>query len=239
MSSRGRSLTRSKRARSSSSSGAAMVSRSRSRVRTSGVTRKWPYASNGMGMLWDPFPAKARALLRYSQVITLTTSTGLTDLNIFRAASIFDPDWTGTGHQPYGHDTYQSIYNHYMVDSATLTMTPITTGSSQIFGISLTDDTTVQGDYNTVRETKGTRVGVAVGTGPRETLTKVYSRKQNFNSASDKPLSANFGASPAEDMYFHCWAEAPTSTTGATTVSYLITISYIVDMWELKDLGQS
>jgi len=36
---------------------------------------------------------------------------------VFRANSLFDPDVTNAGHQPYGFDTLSSIYTRYKVES--------------------------------------------------------------------------------------------------------------------------
>ena len=34
---------------------------------------------------------------------------------LWRVTSIFDPDYTGTGHQPFGRDLWASMYNYYSV----------------------------------------------------------------------------------------------------------------------------
>lgn len=224
-----------KRARSSSKPRS--KSATKLAIKTNQQKQIWPYRSNGMGPMWDPFPAQAQAIMRYSQVVSLNPSAGLTAPYLFRANSIFDPDYTGIGHQPYGHDTYASIYNHYSVAKATITMSPASSANS-IYGISLTDDTTVQADYDTIRETKGTKMGIC-NQSVAPTVVQVYSDKQNFSKTVSQPTSALFGASPAEVMYFHIWSEGTSSTVEGNNVDYLITISYIVNMWELKDLGQS
>lgn len=211
---------------------------SRSMVRTNATKRIWPYPS-GMSPLWDPFPAKAKALLRYSQVVEINPATGIPSAQLFRANSIHDPDFTGIGHQPYGHDTYASIYNHYNVRSATITMTP-TTSTNGIYGITLTDDSTVQADYNTVRELKSTRMSTnSISAGNPKTVTNYFNVNKNFDLPFQKATSASFGASPAEGMIFHCWFEGSSNTVDPQNTSFLFTISYVVDMWELKDLGQS
>jgi len=72
-----------------------------------------------------------------------TASGNVLSFYAFRANSIFDPDQTGTGHQPMGHDTWQSIYNHYVVESSTIraTFTPAAQGAFPgVGGIRLDDD---------------------------------------------------------------------------------------------------
>ncbi len=55
---------------------------------------------------------------KYSDVITSSTVTsGAGAHYVFRLNNIYDPDLTGTGHQPYGFDVMALIYNRYRVNS--------------------------------------------------------------------------------------------------------------------------
>lgn len=207
--------------------------------KTTPIQRIFPYSAKGTSPLFDPFPAKIQAKLRYTTTKALpVTISGTVSPYIFSANGIFDPDVSGLGHQPYGHDTYQTIYNHYSVESATITMTP-TNGNQCIFGITLTDDTTVNASYDTVREVKTTRMGVNNGQ-PNSSLsiTKTYNRDQIYQKGSQKDVTSLFGARPVDQQYFHCWAEGILDNV-TVNPTFLFTITYIVDMWELKDLGQS
>ena len=213
-------------------------SRSSRRGSTNYVKRTWPLYS-GMSQAWDPFPAKATAIMRYSAVLFIDPSSAIPGHQLFRANSIHDPDFTGIGHQPYGHDTYATIYNHYNVRNCKITMTP--TGTADlIYGITLTDDSTVNSNYDTVRELKGTRMAVlSADAGTQSSVVNSFNVNQNFDVPFQKATSASFGASPSESMVFDCWAEAPNSTADPSAMSFLFTLTYTVDIWELKDLGQS
>jgi len=63
----------------------------------------------------QPFPPRFRTLENYSDIITYSLTAGIMQDYIFRLNSTFDPDLTGTGHQPTGRDTYATIYNRYRV----------------------------------------------------------------------------------------------------------------------------
>ncbi len=60
------------------------------------------------------FPDLYMCKLCYSTQITQTGSTIST--NTFRVGSIFDPDFTGTGGQPTGHDQLALLYERYQVN---------------------------------------------------------------------------------------------------------------------------
>jgi len=72
-----------------------------------------------MAPLSDPFPIRWNRTLRYSQLLTLTAgASGLFGTEqIFRLNSLFDPDLTGVGHQPYGYDSLAALYYRYKVNA--------------------------------------------------------------------------------------------------------------------------
>jgi len=69
-----------------------------------------------------PFPASWKCRLKYSTQITLSVgSTGLMGTEwVARLNSLFDPDFTYTGHQPYGYDQLAAIYGQYIVRGVTV-----------------------------------------------------------------------------------------------------------------------
>jgi hypothetical protein len=72
----------------------------------------------------DPFPIRMVTKLRYGQLFTETCgASGLFGTEqVFRLNSLFDPDLTGTGHQPYGFDTLATIYYRYKVHAVSITL---------------------------------------------------------------------------------------------------------------------
>jgi len=73
---------------------------------------------------WMPlFPATITKRLRYSTNFLLATTAGAVATYVFRANDLFDPDFTGTGHQPMGFDQLMVFYNHFCVTRAKLIVT--------------------------------------------------------------------------------------------------------------------
>jgi hypothetical protein len=73
----------------------------------------------------DPFPTMMRKTLTYSSLFTLTTGAAQTfgSERAFALNSIFDPDVTATGHQPYGRDTLATLYGRYIVTACMVEIT--------------------------------------------------------------------------------------------------------------------
>lgn len=62
----------------------------------------------------NPVPQRMIAKHKYASTVQVPISggAGLWQINL---NSVYDPDRTGTGHQPYGRDTYAQLYNRYRV----------------------------------------------------------------------------------------------------------------------------
>jgi len=67
------------------------------------------------------FPMEIRTTLKYCDSIQLNSASAAIDKYVFRMNSLFDPDLTGTGHQPYYFDQYAAIYSRYCVIGSKLT----------------------------------------------------------------------------------------------------------------------
>jgi len=63
-------------------------------------------------------PAEFRMPMRYVESITLVAATGSLGIYQYRTNSLFDPNFTGTGHQPYGFDQMKTYYASYLVTSS-------------------------------------------------------------------------------------------------------------------------
>ncbi len=81
-------------------------------------------------------PSRYTAALRYSEQLSLNTGTiqGFYGSEYsFRLNSIFDPDFTSGGHQPYGFDQMAAWYNRYLVTRARVELTVTDPGADGIF----------------------------------------------------------------------------------------------------------
>ncbi len=97
----------------------------------------------------------------YWDRITIGDAATVVDSHVFRLNSVFDPDETGTGHQPKGRDFYAGIYNDYTVVSADYSVTFVTNDSTKkLVGCLITSDASIGATFDTqveVMETSSTK----------------------------------------------------------------------------------
>jgi len=192
--------------------------------------------------LSSPFPAQRVANLRYCTAIELNGAAGAIAKHFFRANSLFDPDLTGGGHQPYGFDQLAAIYNHYEVQRAFITVEcqpaglGLTSGQC-IIGIVPSDDGTITNDMDTIREQKDSR-WTSVDSYGKGRVSHYYDKRYQFPH-NFQALTADVGSSPTE-VHTFCVYSTPFSAGIDPGIVYcLVTIDYTAKFWETKDLGQS
>ena len=53
--------------------------------------------------------------MRYVEEFELNPGLGSVASYVFRANGLYDPNYTGAGHQPYGFDQWMTYYNQFTV----------------------------------------------------------------------------------------------------------------------------
>lgn len=192
-------------------------------------------------------PLTRRAYMRYSDRILLTSTSGTIGSYIFRANSVFDPDLTATGHQPMGFDQWTSLYNHYVVVGARITVQPVTDSgqnTAAAYGVNLQADTPLAyTDFTGFIEAKQGTTKYLVGGASvmPKPIYSSYSAKKFFNLKDIKDnltrIGAPTGANPGEGAYFVVYYQILTATTDVQW--FTCTIDYIVDWSEPRMLTQS
>ena len=204
----------------------------------------WPI--NGTVGKPKPFPTRMQARLRYCETVSVTQSVNVAGNFCYIANGIYDPNSSGAGHQPYGHDTYSSIYNQYTVLSSKIKVTPTRFNSASnviTWGIGIEDapssgaaaDTWAERpEYSVIASCRGDG---ATGGKP---LTKSWNRMKRFPHADTyRALSAVFGSNPSETETFNIIVQSADVITALGTVYFFVELEYICEFYELKDLGSS
>ena len=174
------------------------VARRKVRVRKTARRKSRNLPSTGFG--------KAKLVkLKYVETVLIDlASTQAGGVYVFKANDIYDPNFTGTGHQPLGHDTYEAIYTHYDVVSSSVKFTvtqPKPSGTSEpanyvVYGKTNTS-TTLSNVKDTVLEQPGiTRKFLTAGT-TKVSLGLRYSMKRDFPTTSTR---TQVGSSPGSNQ---------------------------------------
>lgn len=167
----------------------------------------------------------------------------------FRINSIYDPDYTYTGHQPKGHDQYEGLYRSYRVHgvlveawSSTTAGTGTLAGQSSFISIYPHKSTTVPTSTIEVFESPDTKHRTFDANNPvyikkYVNCARVFGqRKSVYNSDID--YQALFGANPTNVAYATvqvCNVDQTTSTGFFLRVK----LTYYVELCDPLQLGQS
>lgn len=188
-----------------------------------------------------PFPKIRFAKLVYYEEVQLNPTAGGIAYNVFRTNSLYDPNSTGTGHQPMGFDQLMALYNHYEVYGSKITARFIPSGNQYYCGVYLDDDGSATTNITELLEQRGSRSRILSNSASRPTVvTQRYSQTKTFGKTvrGDDTQKGNSAASPSEMSYFMVYAASVGSTDpGAVTV--LVRIEFFAKFSELKTLTQS
>lgn len=87
------------------------------------VAKKKVFGAPKLAQTVTGFPERMRMRHRYCETITISPTGGAGGLYIFSANGMYDPNITGTGHQPLYFDQMTPMYNHYAVISSKINVT--------------------------------------------------------------------------------------------------------------------
>lgn len=181
----------------------------------------------------QPFPKTRMVKLRYITNISLDASTGAAASYGFRSNSIYDPDYSGTGNQPYYTDQMFASYNKCTVVGSKITITPFgatTTGHYTIVGIYRDNDTTARNaNLVEILEKPGTKWrGIGDANQNPRTMSLTYSAKKTHGGKpmSNPDLACTASADPNDPDFFRIFVGCPNATTDPGSVTFLVKIEY-------------
>lgn len=150
---------------------------------------------------------------------------------MFSLSSLYDPDATGTGHQPIGFDQLITMYDHYTVTSATVRVqfSTVDANNAQIVILSLQDKLATTTNAGTVIENGRCVYSVL---GPRGGNRQVVELTMNVDHSAffarsvlngDKYMGGST-YSPTEQCYLHVGIMGVTGadTAGASFTTEIV-----------------
>jgi hypothetical protein len=183
-------------------------------------------------------PTKRQPNLRYYDFAQqLAAAAGFTASRFFIANGMFDPDISGTGHQPMGFDQMMAVYTTYHVIRATITVTALPEAAGCALGLYLSPDTTAITDPIRLIENGLMRVihlGTNVADGGQRLgsislsvdVPRYFGRSRDIRSMlNDDNLGGTSAANPFEGVYFGICAFCFYSSA-AVTIDYDVMLTY-------------
>lgn len=196
-----------------------------------------------------PFGQSYLARLPYSQTYTNTNNTFSTAVsNTFCLNSMYDPDVTGVGHQPYQYDQLTTVYKLYRVYGAKIYVTfsnPTSDGVYVGYRIRNSTNTVATGgqtiDY--IKEMGNTAYKVVNNTGSQVARFSMYvpiNLVFGVNKATvltDNAYRALYNANPGYLAYLDLWTIDSTGT--ASTIGVSVKITYYSQFSDRQAVAQS
>lgn len=199
------------------------------------------------------FPKTTAVKLRYVEGVSINPGIGSLATYSFRANSAYDPNASGTGHQPMNFDTWSTLYNHYLVVGSKITArlhsNSTDVAGGLLFGINLSDDLTFSSDASTLMEQGLSRYRMAnvssnANSGNGLVVSKGFSCKEFFNLTNPTDNINRVGSTvlnnPNEMAFFVIFMGTPPgSVVDLSSYSITVQIEYIVIFSEPKEQIQS
>lgn len=196
--------------------------------------------------LGTAFPKKVMATLKYSETLQLYSTTGALSKYFYNMNGLYDTNQTGGGHAPMYWNQFITIWRHYTVIGAKMTVKflPIESNTMPIRAVlTLSDDatmapTTIDG-IEEQTQSKGTIISSG-GNSPLTVLTLNWSAKKTFGGSvlGNDQLQGSSTSNPVE-LSTGCISIQSADGITSTTCIAVVNIEYITIFDELFDHVQS
>jgi len=161
----------------------------------------------------------------------------------FNLNSLFDPDLTGVGHQPYGYDQLAVLYNRYRVIGTSWHITCLKQSAPVVLAALPANETTAITNCSEMRENPRSKFinqnpGSAVKILSGYTSIPSLVGRSKAQYMSDDRYQADVGSSPAEFARLNILANSSADVALAGE-PLQVTLEFMVEFFDLKHLAQS
>ena len=199
-------------------------------------------------------PRSFRTSLRYAETFSLTTGAAgiVGTVQTMFLNSLYDPNYTGTGHQPYGFDQLAAFFQQYIVHAARFQLITSTIGGTaevcvayQVFptagGVSIAGITS---DAAAEKSTVSTFVAGSSGNVRARSVAGEVKMHQIFGltkaqyAAQTDVYGAAVTSNPSLGAYLEVGIGSYNGTAGET-LSVQIILDLEAEFWQPKTMPQS
>lgn len=192
--------------------------------------------------------------LKYWETLNFTQTLGSLGVNVYRINSLFDPDLTGTGGQPYLFDQWSALYQSYRIHGCKITISAYTqvggatsTMYSNRIGITFSSSSTSFGSsgQELIQEqpytkSKQLKMGNA-DTG--QAMVSAYMSCAKLEGRTKKGYNANpnfealISANPSNSLFAHVWCYAPSGLLESLVME--VKLTYYAEFFDRARPGLS
>ncbi len=175
-------------------------------------------------------PIMMRRQHRYCESRVVNGTTGALGTYVFSANGLFDPNITGTGHQPYGFDQMIAYYQKAVVERSKIVVEVITSQIGQV-GVILSTESNVAATLtsaDTLTEPGRGQAAICYSTsGPARTLEASWDKAALYPEADPADFTTVSNSNPTNQDYYTFYVQA---LDGSTTVAanIIVVITYDV-----------
>lgn len=186
--------------------------------------------------------------LPYCETINYVTAgaVGAASAYVFSANGLYDPNITGTGHQPMGFDQLMLFYEHYTVTKvkATVNFQNTDVDDNVFVGLLLAPDATIETNASKLVENgllvqkhllPYSNYGSACSLSISADISKINGKK---DVKTEDDFRGDVSANPVEQTYLHVFAYAP-FTVNTVAVAFEVILEYEAIFTEPRKMIQS
>lgn len=183
--------------------------------------------------------------LKYSEALSLNVTLGVPNVYRFNLNSLFDPNRTGAGHQPYGFDQLTPLYNRYRVISCAYMVSLVTASNYlQAAALPTNSPTTTFNSVDHMRESPRARYILQAPNAPIKTLRgKVYIPsllgRTKAQYMADDNYQAIYNQNPAELAILDIGVAPVGSDVQNFGYALNITLIYTAEFFDIQQQDQS
>lgn len=167
--------------------------------------------------------------------------------HVYRLNSIFDPDFTGVGSQPLGHDQWAAFYRSYRVRGCKITIRAMSDSAQPCtVGIVPLNTNTIlstREQYQEQTKSKFLPVGIDTSNGVSMfssygSVAEVYGGPSNIVDYDDN-FRATMGTNPTTQLFWHVFATGFGTGNSNFDVQVQVELEYYVDLFQRETLSRS
>lgn len=192
-----------------------------------------------------PMPLTLTTKLTYMEFFSLNPgAAGAADTYVFQLNGLYDPNITGTGHQPAGFDELMLLYEHYEVLGSKIQVTYDTASSGGVLcGVKLSglNSTSIDPRYYMENGDCNWTIIHGASGGQRTGIVSVAvnpAKYVNSNNGEDN-LKGTSVSNPTEGVYALCFAAASDGVSDHGALSGVASINFTVRFSQPKQVQLS